>query len=353
MRKVSAVAPEPLFRSEEEYLNRYTSQLQELIRSPKLGGFIIAMAHYYFDRTIFDRIGLDVLPLLEEAYQGFHAQIKGLLAEGKGTKGIREEDLVTFCKIALMGGLDQLAGTEYREVGPVRLQYNHLRSLKPKGEAAKKVKKVKPPCIKKLEDGFFNQPFLKSECFTEVELADERVSFFFNKYPYVNLHAILVPDREKKHNQYLLEKHHRWAWAAVQALDQIMPGSSIAFNSYGAFGTINHLHLHYAVWPDGYPVTRTPREEYPGDFEEICSEFEAWQWVKEKQEKNIAHNLLYTPGKMYGFARQFQSACKSSDWTTGFAWCELSGDIIVPNRDAMTDLTFDQIKEEFEKMRIR
>ena len=68
---------------------------------------------------------------------------------------------------------------------------------------------------------------------------------------------------------------------------------------------------------------------------------------------NLAYNLIYTPDKVYCFARRFQGQYEHAPWTSGFAWYECGGGMITLNDEHFRTLTSGMISKEFAKMRVK
>jgi hypothetical protein len=94
-------------------------------------------------------------------------------------------------------------------------------------------------------------------------------------------------------------------------------------------------------------------QEYPLPCIVFDSWEASWQWMERIYRQNVhSFNLLYTPGKVYCFERKRQGTYRHARWTSGFAWYELSGNMITFSRADYISLTPEQIEKEFKKLKI-
>ena len=79
------------------------------------------------------------------------------------------------------------------------------------------------------------------------------MDLLYNKFPFVDLHSLLVPRRLENAPQFLHRHHHEAAWAMTLALGETLPGVGLGYNSFGAFASVNHLHFQLFLRPDSQP----------------------------------------------------------------------------------------------------
>ena len=77
---------------------------------------------------------------------------------------------------------------------------------------------------------------------------------YYNKYPFVELHCLLVPERENCLPQFHLQEMHTFIWQLVKQLAAGLPGLRIGYNALGAFASVNHLHYQLFVREQALPV---------------------------------------------------------------------------------------------------
>ena len=352
------VSPSP-FSSENQFRATYRDKLSALLRpNPSardfgLGAFILVCANAYFDREILTELDND----LRKAFINIREKYFRLFAEGQILDERHAEDLLVFLKIALVG-LEQLRVTEHRPLGDWTLQFNHIRSFRPQRTAARSVPSID---VAFNENSFhYDAALCERESFWSGSLVGKNVSLLYNKYPFARLHALLIPEPERKQRQYLERENHAWAWQAAGSLAQDLPGFGLGYNSLGTFASVNHLHFQSFIEPSGMPVMRNNWKHNGGnqEFPLPCTVFdtveESWDWMERIYTLNTtSFNLLYTPGKIYCFERKRQGTYRHAHWTSGFAWYELAGNLITFSREDYSALTPDRIEKEFKKLRIQ
>lgn len=335
-----------IFASEDEFRATYLHHLKMLLKDEgnELGSFILVCANAYYDPTILDALENE----LQGRYEKLIKKYKDLFAHGY-TVNVNEEDLLVFLKLAIVG-LEALQATEQRDLDHWQVQFNHLRAFRPRRMAQVTIQSIRSP----FEERAFNfkKPFLAKECFWEGTLNKYVTSLFYNKYPFAQLHALLVPDKHKGLPQILDEAYHTWAWNVAQGME--IPGFAIGYNSLGAFASVNHLHFQMFIESKGLPVMRGYWKHnggdkiYPISCQIFDSPIESWKWIDQIQQQDTeAYNLLYVPGKVYSFKRKRQNTYEQAPWTSGFAWREMSGSIITFNKNDYETLQAAWIEKEF------
>jgi diadenosine tetraphosphate (Ap4A) HIT family hydrolase len=278
-----------------------------------------------------------------------------LFAEGHILSERNAEDLLVFLKITLVG-MEQLRVAEFKQLDEWTLQFNHIRSFRPQRTAGRTVASLDIPFN---ENAFHYDADLRlRESFWSGQLLDKNVSLLYNKYPFARRHALMLPEPAKKMRQYLDREYHAWAWQVTQDLAQELPGFGMGFNSLGTFASVNHLHFQTFIEPRGLPVMSKIWKHNGGDKEYPleCVVFDrwesAWQWMERiYNQDTTSYNLLYTPRKVYCFERRRQGTYRHAQWTSGFAFYELSGNMITFSREDYSALTSEQIEKEFKKLK--
>jgi diadenosine tetraphosphate (Ap4A) HIT family hydrolase len=346
------------FSSESQFRAIYRDKLAAMLhtnpaaRDFGLGNFILVCANAYFERDILTELDND----LRRAFINIREKFFRLFAEGQIVDERQAEDLLVFLKISLVG-LEQLRVTEHKTLCDWTMQFNHIRSFRPQRTAARSVGSIDIPFN---ENAFhYDETLCARESFWAGNLSGRNVSLLYNKYPFARLHALLIPEPEKKQRQYIEQDTHAWAWEITQSLAQGLPGFGMGYNSLGTFASVNHLHFQTFVEPGGMPVTNPiwkhngGTQEYPLPCQVFHSWQESWRWMERIYRQNTtSFNLLYTPGKIYCFERKRQGTYRHARWTSGFAWYELSGNIITFSREDYSNLTPGRIEKEFKKLKI-
>ncbi|ODS36334.1 hypothetical protein BEH94_04180 [Candidatus Altiarchaeales archaeon WOR_SM1_SCG] len=343
-----------IFSSEQIFCRAYNEGIFNHMKNDgmDLGSFIRVCANAYFDPHVYS----NAKNQLRIKFENLVHKYKMAFKNGNGEL-IQEsnEDLLIFLKIVCMGW-DKLKSTEKRREEMWNIQFNQIRSFRPRGTAKRQVKGIKTGFDERKFN--FNKPFLQNECFWEGNLEGEQISLFYNKYPIVEFHTLLVPDRLKNIPQFIEEKYHRYIWTLTEKLGVNIQGLGFGYNSYGAFASVNHLHFHMFIKKEEFPVMHKDwkhnggSRNYPSACEVFSSPDESWSYINELHKKNIAYNLLYLPGKICCFPRKKQGTYEHSSWTSGFAWYEMSGSMIVFNSKDYEMLNEKLISNEFAKLSI-
>lgn len=287
---------------------------------------------------------------LHSLYSQVLKTTKAQLAAGQPT-GMNPDDLLVLLQTNTVG-IDNLPFTK-KAIGTWIAQCSPLRGFRPKRAASG----VPDGVIHKEfneQEFHFNKPYMNAECFLQCKHHGEPVHFFYNKFPFHEYHALVVPAPEEKHEQYLTEGHLRQCWSIAETLKK-RHNMRLGYNSIGAYASVNQLH--YQAVPGSLPVEDARwrhnggHEQYPALCDVFTEAGETWDWVAEKNHSSVAYNLLLSGAKAYCFARRHQAAYKHSRWTSGFAWYELSGSFIVFNMEDYQMLDVGMIDQELRMVR--
>ncbi len=322
---------EPLFTSGEAFAEAFSAGLNELLHKGGLGPFILVCANATFDQRLYAAASAG----LAQLYAALRDEYVLALEQGRDIQAV-EEDLLVFLKIHAVG-LDRLQPTVKRQAGIWELQFNHLRSFRPKRITSRVPERLRAPFD---EGGFhFNKGFMQKEAFWTGELLGRHATLYYNKYPFVDFHGLLVPERDSCLPQYLTEAHHFYLWEATTELAQTLDGVGFGYNSLGAFASVNHLHFQMFIKPDGFPVMAPEWRHNGGErpYPATCLAFSdpksAWSAIHHLHEDETPYNLLYASGRLYLFPRRKQGTYPQPAWTSGFTWHELAGGVITFNRE--------------------
>lgn len=336
------------FSNLELFQKAFVAGFSTLLHRGSLGSFILVCANASFDRKVGVATSVDLLAL----YKSLSAEYVQALSSGKPIQAV-EEDLLVFLKLHAVG-FEQLQHTESRFVGPWELQFNQLRSFRPKRITTQIPQTLHSPFE---ESGFnFNKPFMQKEAFWAGKLCGRHATLYYNKYPFVDFHGLLVPERESCLPQFLTEAHHFYLWQATLEISRNLDGVGFGYNSLGAFASVNHLHFQMFVKPSGLPVMRNDWQHNGGDksYPTLCETFSspasAWTYLSHLHEKNFPYNLLYSMGKVYVFPRKKQGCYEQQDWTSGFTWYEMAGGIVTFNREVYESIDQALIEQELAKL---
>ena len=305
----------------------FNGGLSELLSGyDELGVYILVMAHAGFDPALRETLS-------EPLKQRFE-RMAGELRKGR-QRGLylddAEDDLQVFrCMMDL--GFEGLQPAQFRVIGPWELQFNQMRSLRPVRMAGEVVDDIRVPFNHNAFN--FSAPFLRKEIFWQGRMAGRKVSIFFNKFPFVPMHSILVPELRSCHPQYLGKGDHDFLWRLGEELCENLPGIGFGYNSYGALASINHLHfqMFYREKPLAVSDPRWRHNGGESDYPIACSRFDSeidcWRFIDELHRRNCSYNLITLPGRSYCIPRLKQGTCAPPEWSEGLAWYEMAGGFI-------------------------
>lgn len=313
-----------------------------------LGAFILALANAGFEEDLWKRLGARI----RARHQQQAERMQRRLRAGEPLNESRDDELVFLKLLAI--GFDHLEVTQFRRPDGWELQYNLVRGLRPPrfaGEVARGIREPFDP-----HSFNFTRPFLAKELLWGGRIGGRTVSFFFNKFPFVRRHLLMVPDPAACRPQYLTRDMLRFAWRLLDNLGQALPGIGMGYNSYGAHASVNHLHFQCFDRVEPLPLERPQwrhnggNEAYPAMCRTADSETAAWRLIGELHATPAAYNLVMRPGRIYALPRRLQGTYTTSDWSTGHAWYEMAGGIVVTRRRAYDSLAGDQIVSELARV---
>ena len=332
-------------------MDAFHEGLVELLNYDSLGTLILVCANATFDTLIFDATHSALLAQFERLKQRYTDELK----LGHQIKE-SDEDLLVFLKMASIG-FENLSSTAFRNEAEWEIQFNHVRSFRPQRMSGQVATDIRAPFN---QDGFhFNKPFMQKECFWEGDLKGRSASLFYNKYPFIDYHGLLLPDRDKSLQQFLQKEYHQYIWQLAEDMGGHLDGLGFGFNAYGAHASVNHLHFQMFLRPEGLPVMLDKwqhnggREPYPTQCENINDCEQSWAYIEVLHAEKIPYNLIYLPGKILVFPRQLQGNYPQANWSGGFSWYEMGGGTITFNRQDYHGLEEGDILDEFNKLRLK
>ncbi|MEJ2395462.1 MAG: hypothetical protein P8Z77_11940 [Candidatus Thiodiazotropha sp.] len=312
-----------LFHSGEQFRQHFASGLRRMLETPALGGYILVHANASFDAMLFEQLR----PLLLKSYEQLAEACRQRLCKGQELEGAAD-DASVFLKLMAIG-FDGVQLTRFRSLNDWELQFNHLRAFRPSRMTGESVSGISRPFD---ATGFhFNKPFLRQEAIWSGELQGERVELLYNKFPFVPLHGLLVPDREAQHPQLLTRRYHDYVWRLCETLGNELPGWGVGYNSYGAYASVNHLHFQTFLSNAPLPVSRDGwshnggERPYPLPCEAFGDRDAGWRRIESLHAAGCSYNLIYQPGRLYCLPRRPQGSYETAPWSSGFAWYEVAG----------------------------
>jgi hypothetical protein len=336
------------FRSVAGFRALFEDGLHRLLDDDALGAFILVLANAGFDPAVMEALG----ERLGQRFEQHKQRCRHRLLQGQALPDA-DDDVQVFLKLALLS-LEQLGQSQTRQIGPWEAQFNLLRAFRPK-----RMSGVAAPGIQAPFDagGFhFNRPFLRKESIWTGKLDGRPVDLLYNKFPFAELHGLLAPQREQQLPQFLSRDMHDYIWRLCQALSEGLPGLGFAYNSYGAFASVNHLHFQMFVRPRALPL-QAPMWRHNGgqsDYPARCAVFdaqdEAWPYLHHLHREQTPYNLIYTPQALYCLPRARQGSYPPAAWSGGYAWYEMAGGVLAFNKNDFDALDADAISGELARV---
>lgn len=292
-----------------------------------LGVYILVLANACYDPELWTRLSAP----LARRHEAHADRLTAALRRG-GRLEEPEDDLLVFLKLMAIG-LPHLGAVARRQAGPWQIQFNPLRALRPPRASSLRVEGLRQPFD---PQGFhFNKPFLAKEVLWQGELAHKPARLLYNKFPFAPLHGLLVPEPERELAQWLTPALFDWAWEVTGALAAAIPGFGLAYNSYGAYASVNHLHFQSFVQTAPLPVQSAHFAHhgggapYPLPCQVATERQEAWFALDELHRSGTPYNLLFGPDRVHILARAAQGSRPPAPWSAGFAWSEMAGAMTV------------------------
>lgn len=335
---------EQLFSSKEQFRHLFERGLVKLLEHDELGVFILVLANASFDQHVHNYTHDALL----SKYQQLAKKYQFLLQDGQLLTE-PEDDILVFLKLMAMG-IDMVSQTEFRLTKQWELQFNHIRSLRPARNSKNVIEGI---YLDFNPDGFhFNKPYLQKECFWSGHMNGRQMDIFYNKFPFARFHSLLVPEKQACLPQFLTSEYHEYIWQVTEQLGLTLPGIGMAYNSYGGFSSINHLHFHLFIKEHPLPIMNPVwvhnggHKTYPLQCRIFDSVQPAWTFLESLHDAHISYNLIYLPGKIYCIPRKHQGTYPDAQWSSGFAWYEVSGGFTTFNHTQFSELDCSQLEQE-------
>ncbi|MGD2119263.1 MAG: hypothetical protein PVG66_12945 [Chromatiales bacterium] len=333
---------ETLFSSEVQFRQAFVDGLRPMVDYPELGAYILALANASQDAMVHEALAQP----LQRRFRQLDNYYRPRLQRGEALPDA-PDDLQVFDAL-LQIGFDSLETSRTRQLANWQLQYNPLRALRPNRMSSARLDSMQQPFN---EAGFhFAKAFLDKEMLWRGELGQRQLRLLYNKFPFVDLHSLLVLDAHLHKPQWLLAEDHEFVWSLLQQIGVAMPDVVIGYNSIGAYASVNHQHFQMALPSRPLPIEAPEwrhnggEREYPVSCQRFSQVDQAWQFIEQLQEANQPFNLLYRPEAIYCLPRAFQGSYAAADWSGGFAWAEVCGCFTLVDEHLFGNLQQDQIE---------
>ncbi len=313
--------PAPFPSSTDSFTDAFHTRLQDLLRLPAgedaLGLLILVLANASMMPEMADALG----PAIRKRYRELQA------AGAPALESAPADDAAVFRQLQAFD-LEQIPLVRERETGPWRLQFNPLRALRPARNSSAVIDRLYRPFD---AQGFhFDKPFLEREMLWRGSVGGRDLRLLFNKFPFARYHCLALIDAAAHKPQHLARRDVSDLLHVMDAL-QHLEGLAFAWNSLGAFASVNHQHWQMTLSDRAYPV-EAPRwrhrggdNPYPLTVQRIQSEEALWRAIDACQRQDQAFNLLLRPGDYCLIRRRRQGHFEAQGWAPGLAWSEVCG----------------------------
>lgn len=309
-----AMLPAP-FVSADVFRDRFEQGLVGLLRTAgELGEDILVLANANFEARIWAH--------LRSELRACFARLAAAPPQGA------PDDVATLRQI-LDHGFDALRPVATRHAGPWELQFNPLRAFRPARHSNAPVAGIRAPFD--ASRFHFDKPFLRQEIFWEGLLLGRRATLLYNKFPFADYHGLLVPDIGDHRPQFLEPADLRWLWETAGELHARMPGFGLAYNSYGAHASVNHLHFQTFLREMPLPVEEVRwrhnggAEPYPCRCLRFEAPAEAAECIAALHAQEMSYHLILAGGRLYCLPRRRQGKVSYAPWLGAVAWYEIAG----------------------------
>lgn len=342
------ITPPSPFDSPAVFETCFVEGLERQLDDGSLGALILVLANATFEQRLWQRLHRRIAVHFEVLAD----RLRDLLQTG-GKLEASQDDQLVFLKLLAIG-LDHLETTRFRRAGHWELQYNPVRGLRPPRMADQAASGISAPfephCF------HFALPHLAKELFWQGLLDGRETRFFYNKFPFVSGHLLMVPETEAFHPQLLTRDMLEFGWRFLDDAGATLPGAGAGYNSYGALASVNHLHFQVFVREDPLPLEQVHwthnggPEPYPSDVLVAGSVQETWRILSEAHDAGQAYNLVLRPGVAYVLPRRLQGSYECAPWSGGHAWYEMAGGAVVTCRQTFGNLDGSALSAELAKV---
>lgn len=324
--------------SRQRFNEKFAFGLKNMLADGGLGAFILVLANSMQDQQLHQL-------LADDLYQAFVSlQIKRPDAP--------EDDQTVFDAI-VRRGLDGLGCWESCQVGSWEMVINPLRSLRPVRVSREVFGVIQRPFD---PDRFhFNKPFLRPEILWESAWQGRQLRVLYNKFPFAPWHLLVVPEPEQTLPQFLIRQQHELMARLVEEQAGNLPGLGLAFNSLGAYASVNQLHFQGFVREAPLPIEAARwqhnggAEAYPLECFRTDAEG-AWHIVNTCNHCNQPYNLLYRADACYVILRKGQGSVPLPEWSEGIAWQEVCGVFTLADRGMLATLDAKGIRQQLTQL---
>ncbi len=329
--------------SSEHYRQYFIRQLGQLLEYDELGVFILVVANASMD----DSILAELRAQIDNRFDYFKQQIAQSIE-------FPDDDLSVFLKLDELG-LENIQHSRSRTAGDWSLLFNPLRSLRPARNSQQQISSLLQPFDAKAFH--FNKPFLAREIIWKGQLEMLEVCLFYNKFPFADYHTLLLINASEQKPQWLNQQDINDIETFMDALSD-WEQLGLAYNSLGAYASVNHQHWQMVLSQQSYPVEQLHWKhnggvrDYPIGVQCFASVMDAWQEIDSLQQNNQPFNLFIRHHRAYLIKRKKQGELAQPAWSGGLAWSELAGHFTLTRLSDYDSLTPQMIEQQLALLKI-
>jgi hypothetical protein len=329
-------------QSTRQFQQHFVQQLARLLQYDELGVFILVLANASMDRQIYQ--------MLQAALEIKFRYFQQLTAR---FDDFPPDDLSVFRQLHKLG-MENIQPLQIRQLDSWRLQYNQLRSFRPARNSDKTIGSLLQPFDRSAFH--FNKTFLAREIIWKGQLDHLDLTLFYNKFPFADYHALALIDAASEKPQYLQQQDCEDMDLLLRRLSHLQ-GIGFAYNSLGAYASVNHQHWQMILSQQDYAVELQRWRHNGGEIDYVLdvSGFDsvsaAWLEISALQSANQAFNLLLRPHRIYLIKRRKQGECAVQSWNTGPAWAECAGQFTLSSLADFRQLQAAQIEQQLSLLR--
>lgn len=335
-----------LLSCSESYKQAFVEGLIDILNNKTAGTFILACANIFQHPELLTTTS----ERLDECYNNIKTRYQQCADNNQQPDDA--DDIAVMNRIISIGfhNLQPLQSKQINKNSvPYRVNFNQLRSLRPARMSSLKKISLNTPFN---PDGFhFDKAFLKKEMFAEGDYKGHKISLLYNKFPFIDYHALLVVDKKQLHNQFLTKKYLDYIFQLQATTEPDIPELVTAYNSIGAGASVNHLHFQLflesrplAIFSSSV-VHNGGTETYPANCQVFNSTEKCWQYLQRLHDTNTPYNLLFKNRTLFCLPRKIPSRELAQFNIASYGWSEMAGIFTLNNLTDFEQTTIDTLLE--------
>ena len=339
------LSTDQVLSSTRHYKQAFEEGLTDILLSRTAGTFILACANIIQHPELLEKNS----KLLREVYTDIEDHYR--ICRSNNQQPDDSADDITVMDKIIDIGLDNLEPLQSRQLdtdtATYQLSFNQLRSFRP--ERMSTVKDIQINTEFNPNGFHFHKPFLKKEIFSEGVFNGKNISFFYNKFPFVKYHALLVANKEQHNNQYLSKEYLNYIFSFQAHVQKNIPAAVTAYNTLGAGASVNHLHFQIFIEDRPLPVFSESflhnggSHPYPATCHAFADTEKCWHFIQKLYTDNVPFNLLFKNKRIYCLPRNIVTNKHHQFNTTTCGWSEMAGAFTMTNKDIFESITVDNL----------